>query len=184
MSQSDSGGLQSAATDRSIDPVDALDFEPETGKRAIYEAFDYERAGNIVRVWNESHGQDVDAEHVYTVELDARDVPERCACPDYEYRRGPDGEACKHMAAVALHLEQIDDVAIATDGGEIIEAGDEGEILEAREPSVEYSRHVEPPEQGGEPYVRCESCGAELLESAGGKDNLVHREGCPAGEGR
>lgn len=50
--------------------------------------------------------------------------------------------------------------------------------------TVEYSQHVEPPEQGGERYVRCEECGAELLESLGGADNLVHRDGCPAGEGR
>lgn len=48
------------------------------------------------------------------------------------------------------------------------------------ETNVEYTHHVEPPEQGGEQYVRCESCGAELLEALGGKDRLVHRNGCPA----
>lgn len=44
-----------------------------------------------------------------------------------------------------------------------------------------FTTHVEPPEQGGETYVRCRSCGAELLEELGGWQNLVHRDGCSEG---
>lgn len=73
--------------------------------------------------------------------------------------------------------------ADGTDTDQIIVAGDEGQILD-REPDVEYSYHTEPPEQGGERFVRCKRCGAELLVSLGGEDNLVHRDGCPAGVGR
>lgn len=114
MAQSASGGLETAAID-CTDPVDELEFSPKTGKRAVYEAWEFTQTGDIVRVRNESH-DDVE-EHVYTVELDHRGVPERCTCPDYEYRKGPDGAACKHMVAVGVHDAQIEDVAIATDGG-------------------------------------------------------------------
>ncbi|QCC60763.1 hypothetical protein NP511_02130 [Natrinema thermotolerans] len=41
-----------------------------------------------------------------------------------------------------------------------------------------FTHHVEPLEQGGEPYVRCEGCGRELLEKLGGADQLTHANGC------
>lgn len=44
--------------------------------------------------------------------------------------------------------------------------------------SDDYTVHVEPPHVGGQRYVRCEVCGAELLLELGGRDKLVHREGC------
>lgn len=45
-----------------------------------------------------------------------------------------------------------------------------------------YSYHYEPPEQGGERYVKCEGCNRELLVALGGADNLPHADGCPVGE--
>lgn len=108
MSTNASAALESAATTDRIDPVDELDYSQETGRRAVYEAFAFERAGDMVRVWNESHAQSED--HVYTVELDDADVPERCTCPAFEYHCGP-GEVCKHALAVALHLPEIEDLA-------------------------------------------------------------------------
>jgi hypothetical protein len=45
-----------------------------------------------------------------------------------------------------------------------------------------YTEHVEPPEQGGEPYVRCEGCGRELLTSLGGRERLAHPPACPNAE--
>jgi hypothetical protein len=48
-----------------------------------------------------------------------------------------------------------------------------------------YTEHVEPDHVGGKRYVRCESCGRELLLSLGGTEKLVHAEGCPnAGDRR
>jgi len=42
------------------------------------------------------------------------------------------------------------------------------------EPTI--TRHVEPAAVGGEPYVRCEDCGREVI----GRDpsRLLHAEGC------
>lgn len=143
-------------TDDRIDPVDRLEFTTKTGKRAVYEAFEFERTGDIVRVWNESHGADAAAEHVYTVELDARDVPARCTCPAFEYHCGP-GEMCKHGVAVALHLPQIDDVAtVATDGG-----------------IPEYLTRMSTI-TGGEVF-HCQTCGGEGATPGG----VAHHEECP-----
>ncbi|UHQ98930.1 hypothetical protein HYG81_24535 (plasmid) [Natrinema zhouii] len=47
-----------------------------------------------------------------------------------------------------------------------------------------YTRHVEPPEQGGKTYVRCTYCERELLTELGGRDNLSHAPGCPERESR
>lgn len=43
----------------------------------------------------------------------------------------------------------------------------------------ERTDRVEPRAQGGRRYVRCKSCGRELLVSLGGRDALPHKEGCP-----
>ena len=45
-----------------------------------------------------------------------------------------------------------------------------------------YTTHVEPPHVGGETYIQCRHCGAELLTSLGGWTRLVHREDCPHAE--
>jgi hypothetical protein len=45
---------------------------------------------------------------------------------------------------------------------------------------VEYSTHMEPPTVGGQRYVRCEACGAELLCALGGADRMTHAADCPA----
>ena len=140
------------------------------------------------------YGEDGDE---YTVDADSG----ACTCPDAEYR-DPEG-GCKHVRRVAFHTgartvpawvdpdavdplldEQLADSgdgdaqpqAVATDGGEeIVVDGDDGEILE----TPGYSEHVESSEQGGERYVRCEACGRELLVELGGRENLLHAEGCP-----
>lgn len=126
----------------------------------------------------------------YTVDADAG----VCECPDYEYRE-PDG-GCKHIRRVAFatgvrpipsgvnpatvdqllgqHVKATHTELVATDGGHVVE----------REPTVEFTQHVEPPEQGGERYVRCGGCGAEILSKLGGRDAMIHREGCPISEGR
>ncbi|WP_255171158.1 hypothetical protein [Natrononativus amylolyticus] len=45
-----------------------------------------------------------------------------------------------------------------------------------------YTRHIEPPEQGGKAYIRCRYCKRELLVELGGQDKLPHAPGCPEGE--
>ena len=45
----------------------------------------------------------------------------------------------------------------------------------------EITRHVEPPEYGGETYARCEGCGVECV---GGPDRILHDDDCPHSEVR
>jgi hypothetical protein len=46
------------------------------------------------------------------------------------------------------------------------------------ESQTDYTEHIEPLSQGGKRYVRCEGCGRELLVDLGGRERLVHRDGC------
>lgn len=41
---------------------------------------------------------------------------------------------------------------------------------------LEYSTHIEPPEQGGARYIRCECCGREVIGTA--PNRLLHRDDC------
>lgn len=125
-----------------------------------------------------------------TYRVDRRE--ERCTCPDHKYR----DIRCKHLRRVAfatgeepvpLGVDGVDPQlgehteasprVVASDGG-ILEAGDEGEVLDEETP--EYSYHIEPPNQGGARYVRCEYCGREVL--GGDPDRIPHRDGCPNGK--
>jgi hypothetical protein len=125
--------------------------------------------------------------------VDAREG--RCTCPDAEYNLAP-GETCKHArrARAALGTEPVDsqvldalDVdenlganapgpVVATPDGGIIEAGDEGVILEDRPPITE---HRESYEQGGARFWRCEGCGRETVH---GRENIPHADGCARGD--
>lgn len=51
--------------------------------------------------------------------------------------------------------------AVAADGGRM-----------AWTDTPDYTDHVEPAGQGGEPFVRCEGCGRELLVAYGGREKL------------
>lgn len=64
--------------------------------------------------------------------------------------------------------------------------GSSGEPLQDDETAVsselpEITRHVEPPEYGGETYARCEGCGVECV---GGPDRILHDNDCPHLEDR
>lgn len=125
MSTKDTAALQTAANDADrTDPLEELEFPQETGKRGVYEEFEFHPRGGTVGVVNASHGDDAAEEHTYTVDVDAG-VPTGCSCPAKEYHCAP-GEACKHMVAVALAKPVCE---VATDGG-IIVADDDGEVLE------------------------------------------------------
>jgi len=195
MSNDAPAALNDAATDDSIDPLAELEFDETTGKRAVYEEFEFSPGVGHVDVENASHGTDGD-DHTYRVDI-VDGVPTRCACPAFEYHCAP-GEACKHMVATALRptlcevveagADDQDEPAVATDGGdEIVVAGDQGEVLEdARDLQDDvddagevYTYHWEPYEQGGARYVRCEHCGAECVPAD--PDRLAHFEGCPEG---
>ncbi len=145
------------------------------------------------------YGEDGDE---YTVDADTG----ACTCPDAEYRY-PEG-GCKHARRVAFHtgarevpewinhnamdpllVKQLADSKapdvspeqeVATDGGAVVD--DEEATLHDEDSGDRYTEHVEPPSQGGEPYVRCVSCGWELLISLGGWDALTHAEGCPSSQ--
>ena len=41
---------------------------------------------------------------------------------------------------------------------------------------VPYTRHVEPPEQGGEPYLRCKCCDREVIGTE--FERLNHKADC------
>lgn len=84
-----------------------LDVPTVVGKRATHEAMTLHPQVGTVVVENASH--EVDGEHSYEVTIeDGHAVA--CTCPDFEYRRARAGEACKHVARVALS-EAVVDVA-------------------------------------------------------------------------
>jgi|GEM_PF-2015182 len=133
--------------------------------------------------------------------VDGRDKV--CDCPDFTYR--DDVDRCKHIRRVEFatgereipswvdhtevdpHLgEHVDNqqsfaneqTAVA-DGGTAIEQSADSETVD--DDSDDYTYHVEPSQVGGARYVRCEDCGRELLVSLGGKEDLLHKEGCSNG---
>jgi hypothetical protein len=114
-----------------LDAVDALEFTQKTGKRAVYEDFEFrpQGSGDVV-VENQSHGDDGE-DHSYTVHV-VSGLPADCTCPADEYHEG----ACKHRVALAMSPAVIEaaeagqDQPLAADGGDIIVAGDEGEVLD------------------------------------------------------
>lgn len=152
-----------------IDAVDALEFSQKTGKRAVYEAFAFRPLGEgRVEVENQSHEES----HTYVVRV-VSGLPSTCECPADRYHEG----ACKHRVTLALRPAVI----------EAAEAGQEKPVLADGgrmewDEVPDYTEHVEPEEQGGEPYVRCEGCGRELLTALGGREKLMHADGCPNGE--
>lgn len=77
-------------------------------------------------------------------------------------------------AEVAAHTERL-----VPDGGTVA-----AEATQSESEKSTYTRHVEPPEQGGKTYVRCTYCERELLIELGGRDNLSHAPGCPERESR
>ncbi|UHQ98724.1 hypothetical protein HYG81_22455 (plasmid) [Natrinema zhouii] len=68
---------------------------------------------------------------------------------------------------------------LVPDGGTVT-----AEATQSESEKPTYTRHVEPPEQGGKAYVRCTYCERELLVELGGQDNLSHAPGCPERESR
>ncbi|SFH05349.1 hypothetical protein SAMN04488063_0022 [Halopelagius inordinatus] len=81
----------------------------------------------------------------------------------------PNGVTLADVTASADTLRPL-----VADGGEIIVAGDDGEILDDDGPT--YTFHRETPDVGGARYVRCEECGAECVPAD--PDRLLHRAGC------
>jgi len=121
-------------------------------------------------------------------------VQGRCTCPDKQYNL-EDGELCKHERRVRFatgqwaipawvdadevdaqlgeHVEKSLQMA-ATDGGEVISGHSD------KKNEAEYTYHVEPPEQGGARYVRCEGCGREVIPAD--PDLIQHPSACPNSE--
>jgi hypothetical protein len=64
--------------------------------------------------------------------------------------------------------------AVATDGGQVLEPETRGSDAETALPKIVEC--VEPPEQGGARFIRCEGCGEEVIGTD--ESRLVHREGC------
>lgn len=182
--------FETAAQEHAATTLDERDVSALTEIMSVLEDVGRVRgAAGLYLVVSESGG-------TYTV--DARS--DACDCPDAEHRQ-PDG-GCKHVRRVAFATgareipewvdrdavddrlgEHVDATAdaqpVAADGGEIIVAGDDGEVLDESENDAPgYTRHVEPHAQGGKKYVRCEGCERELLVELGGRENLLHREGC------
>lgn len=156
------------------DPIDRLEFDATTGKRAVYENLEYTPREGYVEVTNTSHGADECDAHTYRVDI-ADGVPTRCECPADQYHDG----ACKHRVGVALAeavLEAAetnpDTPPVATDGGELELEEDEDE-----DEAPGYTYHREPSSQGGARYARCEGCGREVVPAD--PDRLLHAEGCP-----
>lgn len=158
--------------------VEGTDLEPRT-ERALSEYMTVlSLGGDIYSVTTQSGAE---------YHVDVREG--RCTCPDYKHRN----VCCKHQRRVDFALGEvsipagIDDVdeqlgehvedttaVAATDGGEVLSNTD------AEQKEASYTYHVEPPEQGGAKYVRCEGCGREVIPA--NPDNLTHPDNCPNSE--
>jgi hypothetical protein len=136
--------------------TDKLSIKERTERRAQWEAFSFGVCPNgIVNVQNSSYG-DGAGDHTYSVDpVPGRSLIDNgCSCPTAKYRDGP----CKHQlavrnnAAVMLAAETAAAAAavaptpacaqsVRADGGvvtsEIIEALDDGEILDEHDDSAD-----------------------------------------------
>ncbi|MDL5363911.1 hypothetical protein [Halalkalicoccus sp. NIPERK01] len=131
---------------------------------------------------------------IYTVDLRA----EVCTCADFRHREPKGG--CKHIRRVKLALGlmpvpagiDLDEAlvhdrekygvepepsttAVATDGGVATETATQDD---ANEEARITGPHLEPPEQGGATYYRCEDCGRESLRHRDVERSEFHADGC------
>lgn len=174
-------GRENGHDDRSIDDRDVRALTERMG------VLDADTPGLYTVI-----GQNDGGEYTTDPELGA------CTCDDATYRDPAGG--CKHVRRVrfatgeravpaTVDRDAVDDLLgahlpdggprfAATDGG-IVDAGDEGVILDESEgaESPTYTYHTEPARVGGARYVRCERCGAECVPAD--PDRLAHFEGCP-----
>jgi len=151
--------------------------DTELSDRAVRALTEYmsvlDEGGDVYSVTTESGSE---------YRVDAREG--RCTCPDAEYNLAA-GEQCKHELRVAfatgeravpawadtdavddqlgIHVDGTPQVA-ATDGG-VIDAGDEGEIVDAggeriEGPFPEFNKYGN---YTGEDYYRCGGCGTEAM---------------------
>lgn len=140
-------------------------------KRAQWEAFEFEiEASGLVKVINGSYGEEKD-DHTYRVKVEDG-LPVACECPHFRYN--DDVDLCKHGASLLLREPVLKAAKSQQEAAEKAMIADGGQTLA-------YTQHIEPPEQGGKKYVRCEGCGRELLVDLGGIDNLSHKEDCEVG---
>lgn len=155
--------------------IECTDLEPRTERALTEHMTVLSLGGNIYSVTIQSGAE---------YRVDTREG--RCTCPDYRHRN----VCCKHQRRVNFALGElpipvdIGDVdeklgqhvegatsAAATDGGEVLRDRD------AEQKEASYTYHVEPPEQGGARYIRCEGCGREVIPA--NPDRLSHPETCP-----
>lgn len=84
--------------------LEHLDYSAKTARRVTWEAYEFTiTAPGRVTVTNASYGYLRD-DHTYTVTIEKVDgvaLPAECDCPGYEHHYGPNGEADKHMVALA-----------------------------------------------------------------------------------
>lgn len=76
------------------------DQSTKVAKRAVHENIEMLPREGHVLVRNASHENP--EEHEYRVEIGICGDAASCTCPDYEHRREPRGELCKHMKRVQL----------------------------------------------------------------------------------
>jgi len=146
-----------------IDAVDALEFTENTGKRAVYEEYEFRPlGGGDVEVENLSHGDADDGEdHSYVVHV-VGGLPSDCECPADEYHEG----ACKHRVALAMRPALL----------EVSEAGQETPALATDGGQEELPEHLTRMSTiDGDDVVHCQSCGGE----GGSPDSVDHYEQCP-----
>ncbi|WP_267643484.1 SWIM zinc finger family protein [Haloarchaeobius amylolyticus] len=97
----------------SENPLSKLQYLTRVGKRAQYEAFEFELTSTGVRVRNCSHANPGKHEYLVTVN---DGVPTACTCPADANYEG----ACKHRIAVAIRRPVLDSATenqLVADGG-------------------------------------------------------------------
>lgn len=81
--------------------IEQLSFDRKTSKRVAYSEWEFTVVAPFeIEVCNASFGHLKD-EHTYRVMIDDQGIPVSCTCPGFQHYHGPNGNAGKHMLAVA-----------------------------------------------------------------------------------
>jgi hypothetical protein len=93
--------MQTNETGRQKRAVEQLTFGTKTSKRVSYSEWEFTVVAPFeIEVCNASYGYLKD-EHIYRVMIDEQGIPVSCTCPGFKHYHGPNGNAGKHMLAVA-----------------------------------------------------------------------------------
>ncbi|ADJ16803.1 hypothetical protein HacjB3_19303 (plasmid) [Halalkalicoccus jeotgali B3] len=162
--------------------TESMSIDRHAGEPGEYDV--YSESGSVYRVClitetcdcpSDTY-QDGACKHQRRVEmaLGQRDVPELDEETDVELMIAA-REQYRGLGDSTVEHRPADDAVVVTDGGVAIESATQDD---AGEEARITGPHLEPPEQGGATYYRCEDCGRESLRRGDVERSEFHAEGC------